>query len=207
MNKPVLLIFSLISLMTFNGCYPFFLFQSPLVLKPGEEAAVIGVAYMSNVYEPTLDTLGNENSFFADAAFMYRLGLGANTDAGAKVVGYPWRPTLLMLDLKQQLLRGKLNLAADLGLSFFGRGNGGFTLGYHPNLIAGLGDWTMHSQVNYLRGQDFLYITYDWGLAYSFYPAEGVRTLSPQFGLHLGHDNPENIYYSLAISFQSDFDL
>jgi hypothetical protein len=91
-----------------QGCAPLPMFQSPVVLEPGEIAVGAGVARLDSY--PGME--GDSPEYFP--SLWFRGSLGDDTDFGMNV-GSPWN---LTVDIKREFAHGPIFLSGDVGLSW-----------------------------------------------------------------------------------------
>lgn len=118
-------------LLVLSGCISYTTLQSPKTLDPG----VVSVGGGAGVA-----TDGTSSGLVAEAGM--RAGIIKSFDVGAK-----WSfPTLLFLDGKYQIVNGSVQVAADLGWSYFSYngaiGNShGTSYGWYPMIMIGQDYW------------------------------------------------------------------
>lgn len=128
-----LLVFVLV-LPTLSGCFSLTTYQSARVLEPGEKVVGAGLGGFVEA------TDGGASVGLLD---LYgRMSLSPEVDAGVKVTGFPLLGGLVFADVKRQVLRDPLYVAADLGASVFvsfiyDETGPIYLLGLYPMVLAG----------------------------------------------------------------------
>ncbi len=187
------------------SCYPMGTFQGPDVLPQGQESAGIGLSWMTNIISLEDSSSGSEDAFFADGSIMLRRGFAHNTEIGFKLTRGSNIGLALMSDVKWQFLNGPVNVAVDLGVSYWSIDGRGW-VGYHPSLLTGTDKLFVVAQHNHIRSPVRVTNTQDLLLGRHIKQEKSVYTLTPFVGIHRSDAARDNVYYSLGFGFKQPID-
>jgi len=165
------------------SCYPMGTFQGPDVLPEGQESAGIGLSWMTNIIALQDSSSGSKDAFFADGSVMLRRGFAHNTEIGFKFTRGSNIGLAIMSDVKWQVLSNPINLAVDLGLSYWSVQGRGW-VGYHPSVLAGTDKLFVVGQYNHIRSPVRVTNTQDILLGRHIKQKKTTYTLTPFVGLH-----------------------